>query len=242
MSEVSKSVSKAATLLAALGLLSTPVMAAPKLPAATTANGVSTQTAAAADAFPGLKAFLAMPAAQRSQVNIYYVLRIKHCNPALVHVALKANGRTTPLTVAGDGRITPLPTAAQLANGATVTTTGPATCTVGMKIKVFSPQGLKQDYDAVGLATGVRQGNAAMARIAGILAFGLPKLDRVTFAGVSDGTVTFTNGQTKALPETSANGDYPAGTPYFVPTQMSGAVKIHLNGVPHAVMFDNPPK
>ena len=242
MSNVLKSVSKAAAMMAAIGLLGTPVMAASKLPAATTANGISTQTANAADAFPGLKAFLAMPAADRSQVNVFYVLRIKHCDPAQVHVTLKSGGRAIPLTVAGDGRITPLPTAAQLNSGATVTTTGPASCTVGMKIKVFSPQGLKQDYDAVGLATGVKQGNAAMGRIAGILAFGLPKLDRVNFVGGADGTVTFANGQTKPLPKTGAGGDYPAGTPYFVPSQMGGAVKIHLNAIPRAVMFDNAPK
>ena len=241
MSKVLKFVSKSAAVLA-FGLLATSAGATPKLPPSTVANGLSTTSASASDAFPGLKAFLAMPAAQRSQVGIFYVLRIKHCDPAQVHVALKVNGKSTPLNIAGDGRITPLPTAAQLAADATVTTTLPATCTVGMKIKVFSPQGLKQDYDAQGLATGIKQGNAAMGRIAGVFAFGLPKLDRVNFVGVSDGTVTFANGQTKALPETGANGDYPAGTPYFTPSQMAGAVRIHLNGVPHAVMFDNPPK
>ena len=48
----------------ALGLLSSvvPAVAGQKLPPVTTQNGVSTQSAAAADAFPGLKGFLNLPA------------------------------------------------------------------------------------------------------------------------------------------------------------------------------------
>jgi len=229
-------------MMAVMGILSTPVLAQPKLPAATTVNGITTSSAPAGDAFPGLMAFLAMPPAERSQVNIYYILRIKHCDASQVHVTLKSGGQSIPLNIAGDGRVTPLPSYAQMNSGATITTSFPQACTIGPKIKVFSPQGLKQDYDAVGLATGIKQGNAAMGRIAGILAFGLPKLDRVNFVGGAGGTVTFANGQTKPLPKTASNGEYPAGTPYFVPSQMGGAVKIHLNAVPRAVMFDNAPK
>jgi len=230
MSKVSKTVSKAAATLLALGLMSSPL--------AVTAQ-TTTQNLPASKAFPGLQAFLTMPESQRSQVGVYYILRIKHCDASQVRVALNAGGRTIPLGIGGDGRISPTPSAAQL-NG-TVTISGPASCVVAPKIRVYSTQGLKQDYDAVGLATGVKQGNSAMTKIAGVLAFGLPKLDRVYFVGGGNGTVTLGNGQTRALPKSGA-GEYPAGTPYFVPAQTAGAAKIHLSSVPHAVMFDTPEK
>ena len=40
----------------------------------------------------------------------------------------------------------------------------------------------------------------------------------------------------------ASNGEYPAGTPYFVPGQMGNTVKIHLSAAPLQVLLDNPPK
>jgi len=227
----------------ALGLLSSvvPAVAGQKLPPVTTQNGISTQSAAAADAFPGLKGFLNLPAAERSQINLYYTARIKNADPSQVHITLVDGGKSQTLTVARDGRITPLPTRDQLNNGARITISGPSTGTYAMRIHVYSTQNIGRTYDAAGLALGVRQGNAAMGKIAGALSMLIKKLDRVYFVGASNGTVTV-DGQERPLPRTGEAGEYPAGTPYFQPSAFSGATKITLNAAPSIVLFDTPPK
>ncbi len=238
MNLLSKSVIAAGALLMAVPA----VAATPKLAPVTTQNGMITQNGQASDLFPGLKAFLNLPAASRSQVDVYYTLRIKHCDASLVRIIMTDKGRAIPLRLLADGRVTPMPTREQMNAGATVSTVRPQACGVAPKIKVFSPQPDGKVYDAVGLATGIKQGNTAMGKIAGVMAFSLAKLDRVYFIGGGDGVAIMANGQQKALLHTGAGGEYPAGTPYYVPAQMGGAMRIQLNGNVSTAMFDTPPK
>ncbi|ESQ92184.1 hypothetical protein ABAC460_04660 [Asticcacaulis sp. AC460] len=205
------------------------------------AQDMVTQIGKASEALPGLQKFLNLPAGERSQVNVYYNLRIKNCDTSKVTATLNSGGKATPLRIAGDGRISPLPTRDQLNGGATITMVMPKTCTVGPKIKVHSTQPAGKTYDASGLATGIKQGNAAMSKIAGAMALALKKLDRVYFVGGGDGTVEV-GGQQKPLPKTGANGEYPAGTPYFVPSQFPGATRITLTRPASIALFDTPPK
>lgn len=233
MSKLMKTLSKA---MLALSLVSSPLMAQ------TTTNGVTTQEAAASDAFPGLKGFLNLPAADRSQINLYYAVRIKRADPAAVKITLTHNGQIQPLHVAADGRITPLPTREQLNGGAKIKISGPASGSYAMKLHVFSTQPNGKAYDANGLTTGIRQANAAMSKIAGPLALMLPKLDRVYFVGGGNGEAEFAGGQKKPLPKTTSSGEYPAGTPYFVPSQMNGATRLHFSSTVSLAHYDNAPK
>jgi hypothetical protein len=233
MSKLMKTLSK--TMLA-LTLVSSPLMAQ------TTANGVTTQEAAASDAFPGLKGFLNLPAADRSQINLYYAGRIKRADPAAVKITLTHNGQSQPLHIGADGRITPLPTREQLNGGAKIKISGPASGSYAMKLHVFSTQPNGKTYDAAGLTTGIKQGNLAMSKIAGPLALMLPKLDRVYFVGGGNGEAEFAGGQKKPLPKTTSSGEYPAGTPYFVPSQMNGATRLHFSNTVSLAHYDNAPK
>ncbi len=233
MSKFLKTLSKA---ILAVALVSSPLMAQ------TTNNGVTTQEAAASDAFPGLKGFLNLPAADRSQINLYYAARIKRADPAAVKITLTHNGQSQPLHVAADGRITPLPTREQLNGGAKITISGPASGSYAMKLHVFSTQPNGKTYDANGLTTGIKQANSAMGKIAGALALMLPKLDRVYFVGGGNGEAEFANGQKKPLPKTTSSGEYPAGTPYFVPAQMAGATRLHFSSTVSLAHYDNAPK
>jgi len=231
---------KFAAPLVALSLMSVP-LASPVL-AQTTTNGITTQEASASDAFPGLKGFLNLPAADRSQINVYYAVRIKHADPAAVKIVMTHNGQSQTLRVGPDGRITPLPTRDQLNSGARIRISGPASGSYAMKLHVFSPQPNGRTYDAAALATGVRQANAAMSRIAGPLALMLPKLDRVYFVGGGNGEAEFAGGQKKPLPRTTSAGEYPLGTPYFVPGQMNGATRLTFSNTVSLAHYDNPPK
>lgn len=241
MSKPMKSLSKTAAALLALSLTSAP-LAATSVLAQTTANGITTQEAAASEAFPGLKGFLNLPAADRSQLAIYYAVRIKHADPAAVKISMTYNGQTMPLRIAPDGRISPMPTREQLNGGARVTVSGPAGGTYAMKLHVYSPQPDGKTYDAAALNTGIKQGNAAMGKIAGALAMMVPKLDRVYFVGGGTGEAELANGQKKALPHTTTSGEYPAGTPYYVPSQMNGAVRLHFSNTVSLAHYDNAPK
>ncbi len=220
---------------------SVPALAASNLSPPVTQNGVTTQSAAASEAFPGLKTYVNLPAGDRSQFNIYYIVRIKHADPSQVRITLIDNGRSQALSILGDGRITPLPTRDQLNNGAKISISGPSEGTYAMKIRVYSTQPAGRTYDAPGLALGVKQGNAAMGKAAGAASFLLKKLDRVYFVGGGSGTVEV-NGKAEALPRTIGNGEYAAGTPYFVPSQMPGAARITLSNTPTIVMLDTPSK
>jgi len=229
--------------LAALSVLAvaTPTMAQLKVPQVSNEGGISTSTASASDAFPGLKGFLSLPAADRSQISVYYVARIKRADKSQVKITLIDGNRQIPLTIQGDGRIMPLPTLSQLNSGAKITISGPQSGSYSMKIKVHSPQPNGRAYDAAGLALGVKQGNNAIGRIAGAMSFMVKKLDRVYFVGGGSGTVEV-NGQQKSLPRTDGAGEYPAGTPYFVPSQFPGATRITLSNAASNALFDNPPK
>jgi hypothetical protein len=231
---------KFAAPLLALSLLSAP-LASPAL-AQTTTNGITTQEASASDAFPGLKGFLNLSAAERSQINVYYAVRIKRADPSAVKIILTQNGQSQPLHIGTGGRITPLPTREQLNGGAKVTISGPASGSYAMKLHVFSTQPNGKTYDAAALATGIKQGNAAMGKIAGALALMLPKLDRVYFVGGGSGEAEFANGQKKPLQKTTASGEYPAGTPYFVPSQMNGATRLTFSNMVSMAHYDNAPK
>lgn len=221
-----------------LGATALPSLAA-KLPPPVTQNGITTQTSAASDAFPGLKSFYNLPAGDRSQINVYYTLRVKHCDASQLRATLKDNGQSIPVHMAADGRLTPLPTREQLNGGATLELSFPETCTIGPKIHVFSTQAPGKTYDAAGLALGVRQGNAAMGKIAGVAAVMMKKLDRVYFVGGGSGMVEI-GGQQKPLPRTGAAGEYPAGTPYFLPSTMAGAARITLSNPASIALFDTP--
>jgi len=233
-----KSVLMTAALLAAAPAIVGPALATPNLPPAAEANGMVTQKASVSDAFPGYKGFLNLSPAERSQIDVYYLLRIKRCDASKVSATLNDGGRSLPLRIAPDGRIGPLPTRAQMNGGATITTVRPESCSVAMKLKVTTTQGLRTSYDAQGLAQGVDQGNRAMNRIAGILAIGLDKLDRVYFIGGGDAVAISDNGQKQPLPRSTGKGDYPAGTPYFIPGQMRGVTRIQMSHQPSNVLYD----
>ncbi len=97
-------------------------------------------------------------------------------------------------------------------------------------------------FGAGGLVTGIKQANNAMGKIAGALALMLPKLDRVYFIGGGNGVAQLANGQKVNLPRTAQAGEYPAGTPYYVPSQIGGAARIELSNPASLAHYDNAPK
>lgn len=202
---------------------------------------VENKTANADQAFPLLRGFLNLPAGERDQLRLGYVLRVKGASPSDVRITLSHNGQDTPIRIGADGSLSPLPTRAQLNGGAKVTISGPKSAGVSMKLRTYSTQKPAQTLDAKALAKGITQGNTAARKIAGVLAMAAPKLDRVVFVGGGGGVAVMADGNEQALP-TYRGGDYASGTPYFVPAQMPNATQIRLNKTPSVILYDTPSK
>ena len=235
MSSLSKTLALAlagATLLSALPLTA---MAA-DVPA-----GMTVDTRKISD-LPGLQGFVNLAPGEKSQFDIYYAIKIKHASTDGITLMLNDQGREIPLHMGPDGRIWPMPTREQVNGGATLTVVYPQDASEALKLKVFSTQPAGRDYDPQGLGLGINQANRAMAKVGGILVLALPKLDRVYFIGASSGTLD-AGGQSQPLPKTAQNdNEAPAGTPYYVPSQMPGGTKIHLSNAPRIALFSTPPK
>ncbi|MGZ3297953.1 MAG: hypothetical protein ACXU8O_02965 [Asticcacaulis sp.] len=233
--------SLAAAAFAAATLNTASAFAAPSVAdAASLPSGMASETRRVSD-LPGLQGFLNLPAVDKTQFDIFYMVKIKHAPVSSLSLTLNDRNRHIPIHVAPDGRISPLPTREQVNGGATLTVVYPKDASEALKLRVFSTQPAGHDYDAQGLALGIRQANNAMAKIGGILVLALPRLDRVYFIGGGSGTVE-AGGKTLPLQRFKGDNEIPAGTAYFVPSQVPGATRIHLENVPGLVSFANPPK
>jgi len=209
-------------------------------PVAASAQDMITDTRKISE-LPGLQGFLNLAPAEKSQFDIYYAVKIKHVDPSGISLTMNDNGREIPLHMGPDGRISPMATREQVNGGATITVVYPKEGSEALKLRVYSTQPNGREYDAKGLALGISQANRAMAKVGGLLVLAVPRLDRVYFVGANSGTLD-TDGQSQPLPTTSkADNEAPAGTPYYVPSQMSGA-KIHLSNPARIALFSTPPK
>lgn len=223
---------KPALLAAALCL--TPV-ATGLMPVAAVAQ--QTQREVSADqAFPFLSKFLALPMAERDEITIAYVLKIKGGTQG-ASIVLKHNGQSQKLNIAGDGRITPLPTLAQLRTGRIVLT-GPEKG-VAMRVRVFATETPAKTMSVAPLAKAVQQADTAMRKVGGVLAMTQPKPDRLYFVGSGNARVTMADGSQKALPKSPRDDAYPGGTPYLAPAEFPGAVSVTFDAVPSRIGIDD---
>lgn len=189
---------------------------------------------------PGIGGYYKLTPAEKSQFAIFYAVKIKHASLTDATAFIDDNGRHIPIRFGANGRIEPMPTREQVANGATLSVTYPADANVAMKVRVYSTQSLGHTYDAAGLAIGVKQANKAMTKIGGLLVAALPRLDRLYFIGAGSGTFE-ADGKSFALPIFKGDNEVPSGTPYFVPAQYPAATKIHLTNVPSNAFFATAP-
>ena len=207
--------------------------------AQTTQDGVYRNEVAAEKAFPLLKGFLALPASERDAISLNYVLRIKNGNPKEAQILLKHQGQATKLNILADGRISPLPTLAQMNSGARIEVSGPSTMSVAMRLRVYATAKPAKTMPAAPLIRAVDQTNRVARKVGGVLALALPKQDRVFFDGAGNGTVTLADGSTKALPKTPKSDVVPAGTPYFVPADHKTATSLTFDTVPKRVLISD---
>lgn len=230
----------AAPLAAAMfGLTALSVALSPVIAEAAPVGQIETKEVPASRLFPLLKGFLSQPASARDQIQLAYVVRVKHVPVSALDFKLKDGANVTKLTLGSDNRITPLPTLAQLNRNAVVVATGPNNVSLAMKLKVYSTQSPARTLSAADMTKAVNQTQTVGKKAAGPAAMLISLPDRVFFAGAGRGTVTLSNGQVKTLPVTT-KGEYPAGTPYFYPSDYPGAATLNFERVPQRIEIDNP--
>lgn len=218
-------------------ILSTAALSASPLMAQNVENGIYRQEVTADKAFPLLKGFLGLPHAERDAINLNYVIRIKNGSPSDAQILLKHGGQTQELKVLSDGRISPLPTLAQIRSGARVEVSGPETLSVAMRLRVYSTATPAKTMETAPLVKAVDQTNRVARKVGGVLALALPRQDRVFFEGAGEGTVTLADGSTQALPKTPKPDMVPAGSPYFVPSAFKNATSLSFTNTPKRILI-----
>lgn len=181
-------------------------------------------------AFPFLENYLKLPAGERSRFTVAYYLK-RDGRPA---VGLKGSiimGDTrTPLTVQANGKVSPLPTLAQLRGGAKVEFDVPEGTRMSISLSVEATMRPAIEMSAAELALAVAQAAKGAKKAAGLLGVGMPTLASVMFKGVSAGTVVHADGHTTALPLKD-------GSPLFQPAKLRTAATLKFARAPSQLLL-----
>lgn len=180
--------------------------------------------------FGYLDKYLAIPPAQRNRfVLAYYVQMNGKPAAGLRAFIVEPDGRRSPLALGPDGRVTQLPTAAQLAKADFVADVPPQT-KLGVRLELEPSASPALSYNPRDLEQAIVQANAGMSQAAGLIRFALPKLTGVTFAGAGSGKARLADGHELALPLAE-------GAPFYDPQRVKGAVALVLARAPSRLAF-----
>ena len=149
-------------------------------------------------AFPFLKGYLELPAAERNHFTVAYYLKVGS-QPLTAPVWVMEGDKRTPLALGPAGKVQHLPSLAQLAEAKLVIGVDPATkinATIGVE-PLIPPAA---DLDAHELAAAIAQAAVGERKVTGIMAMAMPKLSNVGFVGVTSGEVEFADGHRARLP------------------------------------------
>jgi len=174
-------------------------------------------------AFPFLKGYLELPAAERSHFTMAYYLHVGS-TPLTAPVWIVEGDKRALLVLGPSGKVTHLPSLAQLGDAKLVIGVDPATkinATIGVE-PLIPPAA---DLDAHELAAAVAQAAVGEKKAAGIMAMAMPKLSNVGFVGVAAGEVEFADGHRAPLPMVK-------GLVTYDPAAQPNARRIRLPKVP----------
>ena len=181
-------------------------------------------------AFPYLDKYLDIPPAQRNRFALAYYIRLDgKPAPGIKAFIIEADGRRSELPIDAKGRVTRLPTAAQLAT-ASFQAQVPADAKIGVNLQLEPSLPPASEFNVRDLEQAVAQANAGMARAAGLIAMALPKLTGIGFMGAGSGRARLGDGREVALP-------IDAGDPFYSAKAVQGAVAVLLAHAPARLTF-----
>lgn len=190
--------------------------------------------------FPYLGNYYDLPAAQRDHFQLAYFFIIK-TGSGTIGATLKGAAGDVPITIGGDGRVTPLPSAADLKAKRPVSLTAPEGLSLGVTIKLMPLTAPATQLDADNLSIAIQQAHDGAKKAAGVLGMMVPNYQTVCFDGAHSGTVTLKSGATAAL-KVQKSEDTKAATPCFTPADARDAVKVNLDRTPSAMVIVAKPK
>jgi hypothetical protein len=149
-----------------------------------------------------------------------------------------AGGARTPVPFTRAGEVTELPSLAELKSGATFQTLGaPFQLAPELRPTGIAPSTRVAPGDIV---AALAQANAAIQKIAGVLAMAAPKMTAAYFPDAGGGQVVFAGGRAAPLPSTPAPNIGPIL--YFEPAAWPGAQMVVLARAPSRILLGGHPK
>ncbi|ESQ76867.1 hypothetical protein [Asticcacaulis sp. AC402] len=193
-----------------------------------------TKNIAAEKLFPFLETYYGIPANQRDQFSIAYFYQFDSLDKKRVSLVLKGPSGDKPLSIAASGRVSPLPTAADLKAKREIAFTAPKDGKMGIDIQLIPNLAPDVSMDAVPLAMAVKQARDGAKKAAGLFSLAVPDYKAVCFEGAKSGTLATKSGKILTL-KLQTSGKAPA--PCFFPADAADATRITLDRTPTAMFI-----
>jgi len=176
--------------------------------------------------FPYYDLYLGIPAAERSRFVMNYYLRLngKPTTGQPLYVVMPGGARTL-LAQAADGRITRMPTLAELKDGVIDADERQDSDKFSVEMQLQPIVRLDQTVSAPDLVASLDQCNTAIRKKAGLIGFAVPKMEQVLFVGAGSGQAVLAGGKTVALPAFK-------GMPFYRPADLPGAQSLKFAKAP----------
>ncbi|MDO8296511.1 MAG: hypothetical protein Q7T19_08750 [Caulobacter sp.] len=176
--------------------------------------------------FPYYDLYLSIPAAERTRFVMNYYLRLNG-KPASGQglYLVRPGGARTLLAQAPDGRITRMPTLAELRDGVIEADEHRESDRFSLAMELEPIVRLGETMPTADLAAALDQSNAAIRKKAGLIGFAVPKMEQVIFVGAGSGQALLTGGKTAPLPAFKA-------MPFYRPADLAGAQTLKFARAP----------
>lgn len=193
--------------------------------AATPAFAAAGKSVEVSKAFPYLENYWKLPAAERSRFVLAYYLSREGKPAAGLRGEIVQGSTRTPFQVGAGGRVTTLPTLAQIRAGAKLEFDVPASTEFRMIMAMEPRARPAAEMDAVELAACVAQASKSARKVAGVMGLAMPPINAVLFKGIASGTAILADGRALVLPKAK-------GMPVFEPSRLKTARTLRFPKAP----------
>lgn len=182
--------------------------------------------------------YLEIPQTERTHFRLAYYVIAHEASLSDVRFRLLDKNKTSTFEIAPDGRILTLPGLDVMKRNPDVEITRPDNDKARFSVSLIVMASVVPDrvIDSATLNTAVQQARKGEGRIAGMMAFAVPALDRIHAFGATSGRVILANGQSTTLPRVSKARDVHTNprsdVVAYVPVDWPQAKSVEFDRVP----------